>query len=195
MASFFVREDLLMSLVSESGPQEEVHTEPKVLLPWNEDGLLPFRHITMTSQEVLDSPFVTGLGAKASGWDQRQRYDIAKELESCARTLSFVGITEIIVGGEFVEEIADPESIQGFFRFDGDKLPLSLLDDYLRSANSTKHWPWLTGNSRKRPALVNLFPVPCYRRETVIEVLPLPLEHFYKDSDGREKGVVRLIER
>jgi len=184
-----------MTLVEEpnSNPGQAVLTKPKLLLPWDEQGLLPFKQITMNAEQLVDSPFVSGYGSNVRCWDSKRRLSIARDLIECLKTLSLFGIHEAIVGGEFVERVAEPASAEGYFRLDGDAFKLPQLQEFLATVEPCRSWAWFPSGDASSEPLVRLYPVLCYRRKTVIEIPPVALDYFHKDSSGKHKGVIQLV--
>lgn len=165
--------------------------EPKVLLPWSENGLLEFIEIEMSPAQLLDSSLVTGSDVTTECWDLSKRRTIAERLLLAGNALSKVGVTSIVVSGEFVERLADPVGIEGFFEIDGSKFAMPQLHEFLKVIEPRLDWSALLG--KQSESLVNLYPVLLFKSGKFISKAPtVPTEGFYLDSEGRKKGVVRL---
>lgn len=188
---FVLKRALLMSLVDATPVAIPAGVESQLRLPWSEEGFLPFKEIAMTSTQLLKSPLVTGWGTGQDCWDRDKRSAMATELVQRLTALSKLSVREVVVSGEFVELLSDPESIEGYFRIDGDRFPLPLLNEFLAVFEPRLSWGSVPGHDTD--ALVRLYPVFCYVRDgNLLEVSTAPVEHFHTDALGREKGVVRL---
>jgi hypothetical protein len=164
---------------------------PKVLLPWSDDGLLPFVEIEMSPAQLLDCSLVTGTETSSDAWDLGKRKRMARDLLLAAQALSKIESHSIIISGEFVERLADPVSIEGYFEVQGDRFALPALHEYLSVLEPRLDWSSLLG--RQSEALVKLYPVLVFTNDgTVLKAPTAPIERFHQDSEGRQKGVVRL---
>lgn len=191
MAQRFVLEhDLLVCLI-ENSLSFDSPGEANVVLPWTEAGLLPVAEIEMSPAQLLDCSLVTGTETLADAWDLAKRRRMARELLMAGQALTKVGVNSIIVSGEFVEHLSDPVSVEGYFYVRGDKFALPALYEYVTGLEPRIDWSSLLG--RPSEALVNLYPVLVFTLNgTVLKAPTAPMERFHQDSEGRQKGVVRL---
>lgn len=187
---FVLKQELLMTLVETNLDNPDVRfTEPLVPLSWNEAGLLTFEEIRMTPSQLRLSQLITGRGIRLQGWSQERRKQIADELTVRLNALSHFGCREVIVSGEFVEQIAEPVAADGYFKVSGEHFGPAQLRDYLQTITPALSWEF----GRYSTELVQLQPVFCFKDALKdVEILPAPMTRYHLSGEGLPKGVVKV---
>lgn len=182
--------DLLVTLLEEALPSPDIGTTEAPTLLWNAAGLLAEPMIQMTPAQLLKSQLVTGLDLGIGGWCVERRLEIGRELDRRLIALSILGCPEITVSGEFVEQIAEPIGVDGYFRIPGQKFNIAQLRDYLQTLTPELSWDFDNYSSQQ---LVQLQPVFCYTDALgEMEILPAPMSRYHSHAEGLPKGVVKL---
>ena len=85
------------------------------LPPFTADGLLPPGEYELNFKELRESMLVVGPGTAYPNWDAHWRRQLVDNLSILVRQLWEVGITQIFIGGSFVEDVDHPNDIDGYF--------------------------------------------------------------------------------
>lgn len=113
------------------------------LPPFNSDGLLPPGDYEMTLEELEGSMLVVGPGRGAyPDWDAVWRGFLVGRLGVLVGQLWEVGITEIFVGGSFVEDKDHPEDIDGYFECSFMDFATGRLQGELNALDPYTVWTW-----------------------------------------------------
>lgn len=113
------------------------------LPPFNSDGLLPPGDYEMTLEELEGSMLVVGPSTGAyPDWDAFWRGFLVGRLGVLVGQLWEVGITEICVGGSFVEDKDHPEDIDGYFECSFMNFATGGLQGELNALDPYKVWTW-----------------------------------------------------
>lgn len=132
---------------------------------WNQDGLLPSEGVSLTTDELIYSAFVTGKGSNdASGWDQTRRETMTKNVIRRIDTLRRVGIEQFVLSGDYAEDVARPDILLGYFICDPKAYLSRDIERRLNEIDPDNQWNWgCTSILGKHPMwtrdLVELWPV------------------------------------
>lgn len=132
---------------------------------WDEDGLLPSDGISLTTDELIDSPFVSGKGSKEiSSWDRIRREKMTENVIRRIDTLTNAGVEEFVLSGDYVEDVARPVMILGYFICDSKAYLSQQIGRKLNEIDPNNDWNWrTTGSFGKHPMWtrdqVELWPV------------------------------------
>lgn len=174
------------------------------------DGYLPVGVHELAMDELTESGLVLGFREPkdAPNWDPTWRMELAGNLIVLCNQLKSVGITEVVIGGSFVENKDHPNDINGFFPCDyrliasGDLVrDLNLIDPHACWGWSPDRMRSCDGYPKKRLPMWHEYKVelwPDYGQISVFKNLhdqPISWRSAFsrRPEDGREKGLVKLL--
>lgn len=170
------------------------------------DGILPPGDYELTFASLRDSFLVTGEGL-GPNWDSEWRSKLVDNLETMVNQLWTMGLEEIFINGSFVEKKDHPNDIDGYFvcplkYFASGKLhkDLNFLDpgiwtwspsDLKKGANSAKRQlpMWLVYRVELYPHYGQFSGL----RDKQGHELQFPSAFRQRCSDGKQKGIIRLV--
>lgn len=111
--------------------------------PFDEHGQLPAGDYEVTFDELRRSILVAGPDASPeTPWDADWRATLVGNLETLARQLWQVGITDIFADGSFAEDKAHPNDIDGYFVCPLARLANGAIERELNLLDPFKVWTW-----------------------------------------------------
>jgi hypothetical protein len=113
-----------------------------VLPELTDEGLLPFGDYELTLEELLASRLVLGPDLGSPRWDMPWRRRLVENAGVLIGQLARVRITEVFLGGSFVEDKGHPNDIDGYFPFPGGAGKLRNLVDALNELDPHRSWGW-----------------------------------------------------
>ena len=182
------------------------------LFQFDEDGLLPPGDYEMTIAELKESPLVVGPADSqhSPNWDRSWRLWLVENLETMAKQLWRVGITDIFVDGSFAEDKDHPNDIDGYFVCDLRTLASGKLERELNLLDPQKVWTWnpasrkpYGGYPKEQLPMWHVYRVELYPhvaglrsgvRDEHGNELEFPAAFRRSRRDGRPRGIVKLIQ-
>lgn len=182
-----------------------------IIPPFNEFGLLPPGDHEVTFNDLRKSPLVIDPenANQCPNWDVGWRGWLVDQLETLARQLWKVGITDVFADGSFAEEKDHPNDIDGYFVCDFDFLASGRLQQELNLIDPQKVWTW--DPASRRPYLgypkkqlpmwhvcrVEMYPHVSGMGSGILDryghELEFPSAFRQSRRDGRPRGIVKLI--
>jgi hypothetical protein len=104
---------------------------------------------------IRASALVAGPGRDYPNWDAKWRAQLVGNLEILVKQLWTVGVTEIFVGGSFVEDKDHPNDIDGYFCCNVKDLASGKLERELNLLDPHKIWTWDPESRRRFPGFRN----------------------------------------
>lgn len=150
---------------------------------FTEEGVLPVGDYELTLDELRESALVLGphKGVRSDHWDADCRRSLVDNLSILVRQLWQIGITEIFVGGSFVEDKDHPNDIDGYFECSFEDIKSGRLQHELNALDPYKVWTWSDASRKKVPGSSKP-QLPMWRRYRV-ELFP----HFGQLSGIRDR--------
>ncbi|MEX2173289.1 MAG: hypothetical protein WD872_02940 [Pirellulaceae bacterium] len=182
---------------------------PRLLPPFDSDGLLPPGDYALTLAELARSQLVIEpIAADFPNWDAAWRWSLVNNLEILARQLWRVGVTEIFVDGSFVEDKDHPNDIDGYFECDLARLASGELQRDLNLLDPYKVWTWDPASRRPYPGhakrqlpmwhayRVELYPhygQPCGIRDQSGHELEFPSAFRRSRQNSKPRGIIKIV--
>lgn len=164
---------------------------------WDQDGLLPSEGISLTTDELIRSAFVTGKGSKyALAWDRTRRETMTKNVIQRIETLRQAGVEDFVLSGDYAEDVVNPVILLGYFICDRQAYLSQQIQTRLNEIDPDNHWNWsCTSTFGRHPMyardLLELWPVLQMPGEE-----PMFLKHRELFHSNRElqipKGVITI---
>ena len=180
-----------------------------VIPSFEPDGLLPPGDYEVSFEELRHSVLVTSSGM-SSTWDAGWRLHLVNNLDTLARQLWQIGITEVFADGSFAEDKDHPNDIDGYFVCPFDLLRTGELGRQLNLLDPHKVWTWDPASRKSYPGYpkkqlpmwhryrVELYPhvpglgIGCGIFDRHGNELEFPSAFRQSRRDGKPRGIVKL---
>lgn len=162
---------------------------------WNEDGCLAndliLRSSALTSSMLVKGPRLR----RTESWDRPIRKLQAANLLKRFAALEKVGVHELVLSGGFVERIASPDGVSGYFICP--EVPATEFCQRLELVDPALNWDWnpsLGGRlAMWHTDMVELWPVYPVPGAPAGLMFTVPPEYFHNNREtGRPKGCLKL---
>lgn len=185
---------------------------PDKIAEFDQDGLLPPGDYEMTIADLKDSLLVKGPqdSQQFPNWDHRWRLWLVESLETLAKQLWHVGVTDIFVDGSFAEDKDHPNDIDGYFVCDLHTLASGKLERELNLLDPQKVWTWnpasrkpYGGYPKEQLPMWHVYRVELYPHVAGFASgihdehgndLEFPAAFRRSRRDGRPRGIVKLLQ-
>ncbi len=165
-----------------------------MLPPFDENGLLPPGDHRLTLVELQASYLVAGPGGGVP-WAAKWRRKLVDNLAVMVNQLWTAGIDEIFINGSFVEDVAKPNDIDGYFVCKLFDISSGDLQRKLNAQEPSRCWTWDDSTRRPHPSSTKA-QLPMWHQYRV-ELYPhTNLPRFgsrVKDSHGNELSFPSLF--
>lgn len=174
------------------------------------EGLLPPGEYPLTLGQLAESILVLGPGPPKDHlvWDAAWRRQLVANLSVMVEQLWTVGITEIFIDGSFAEDKDHPNDIDGYFVCEPHRFASGQLEHDLNTIDPAKCWTWdhrsrreYRGYPKRQLPMWHAYRVELYPHYSGLmagvddhgNALEFPAWFRQRRSDGRAKGIVRII--
>ena len=178
---------------------------PEHRLAFTADGILPPGDHVLTISSLPTSCLVLP-DSPSVPWNGVWRAELAARARHAILALWTAGAGDVVLDGSFVEDTPEPRDVDGFFECDECLLADGTLEARLNQIDPAGHWTWDARRRRRGPGSskaelpmwharrLDFYPLPMHQGAPEPAVRAILDELFRRRrSDGRPKGVVRLV--